>query len=72
MSLAATAGGLIFGGDANGRFRAFDDHGKGALWEQNLGSPVSGFPVTFAVDGKHRRGDHRSVARGQLGAAPDA
>ena len=22
------------------------------LWEINLGSPVSGFPVTFAVDGK--------------------
>ena len=22
------------------------------LWETNLGSPVSGYPVTFAVDGK--------------------
>ena len=52
MSLAATAGGLIFAGDANGRFRAFDDRTGKVLWEQNLGSPVSGFPVTFAVDGK--------------------
>jgi len=25
MSLVATGGGLVFGGDANGRFRAFDD-----------------------------------------------
>ncbi len=52
MSLVATAGGLVFGGDANGRFRAFDDRTGKVLWEQNLGSPVSGFPVTFAVDGK--------------------
>jgi PQQ-dependent dehydrogenase (methanol/ethanol family) len=52
MSLAATASGLVFGGDANGRFRAFDDKSGRILWEQNLGAPVSGFPVTFAVDGK--------------------
>jgi alcohol dehydrogenase (cytochrome c) len=52
MSLAATASGLVFGGDANGRFRAFDDRTGRILWEQNLGAPVSGFPVTFAVDGK--------------------
>ena len=52
MSLVATAGGLVFGGDANGRFRAFDDRTGKVLWEQNLGAPVSGFPVTFAVDGK--------------------
>ena len=25
MALAATGGGLVFGGDVNGRFRAFDD-----------------------------------------------
>ena len=52
LSLAATGGGLVFGGDANGRFRAFDDETGDVLWEINLGSPVSGFPVTFAVDGK--------------------
>jgi len=52
MSLVATAGGLVFGGDANGRFRAFDDRTGKVLWEQNLGAPVSGFPVSFAVDGK--------------------
>ncbi|HZI79126.1 MAG TPA: PQQ-binding-like beta-propeller repeat protein [Vicinamibacterales bacterium] len=52
MSLVSTGGGLVFGGDANGRFRAFDDKTGKVLWEQNLGAPVSGFPVVFAVDGK--------------------
>ncbi|HEY7450631.1 MAG TPA: PQQ-binding-like beta-propeller repeat protein [Vicinamibacterales bacterium] len=52
MSLAATGGGLVFGGDVNGRFRALDDKTGKVLWETNLGSPVSGFPVSFAVNGK--------------------
>ena len=52
MSLVATGGGLIFGGDVNGRFRAYDDKTGKMLWEMNLGSPVSGYPVTFAVGGK--------------------
>ena len=52
MSLAVTGGGLVFGGDVNGRFRALDDETGAVLWEINLGSPVSGFPVTYAVDGK--------------------
>ena len=52
MSLAATGGGLIFGGDVNGRFRAFDHETGEILWEVNLGSPVSGFPITYAVDGR--------------------
>jgi PQQ-dependent dehydrogenase (methanol/ethanol family) len=52
LSLAATGGGLVFGGDSNGRFKAFDDTTGEVLWEVNLGSAVSGFPVSFAVDGK--------------------
>ncbi len=52
MSLVATGGGLVFGGDANGRFKALDDKTGKVLWEMNLGSPVSGYPITFAVDGK--------------------
>ena len=35
LSLAATGGGLVFGGDANGRFRAFDDEtGRSAVGNQ--------------------------------------
>ena len=52
LSLLSTAGGLVFGGDANGRFRALDQRTGRVLWETNLGSPVSGYPVSFAVDGK--------------------
>ena len=51
MSLVATGGGLVFGGDVNGRFRALDHETGEILWEINLGSSVSGYPITFAVDG---------------------
>ena len=52
MSLVATGGGLVFGGDVNGRFRAFNDETGEVLWEINLGSAVTGFPITYAVDGQ--------------------
>ena len=52
LSLAATGGGLVFGGDVAGNFRALDDATGKVLWETNLGAPVSGYPVSFAVDGK--------------------
>ena len=50
-SLVATGGGLVFGGDGNGRFRALDQETGDVLWEINLGSMVTGFPITYAVDG---------------------
>ena len=52
MSLATTGGGLVFGGDVNGRFRALDQETGRVLWEINLGSAVSGFPMSYAVDGR--------------------
>jgi alcohol dehydrogenase (cytochrome c) len=52
LSLVATGGGLVFGGDDIGRFRAFDDRTGNILWETNLGSPVSGFPISYAVGGR--------------------
>jgi PQQ-dependent dehydrogenase (methanol/ethanol family) len=52
MSLVTTGGGLVFGGDVSGAFKAYDDTTGKVLWETNLGSPVSGYPVTFAVAGK--------------------
>ncbi|MYN67749.1 MAG: PQQ-binding-like beta-propeller repeat protein [Acidobacteria bacterium] len=51
-SLVATGGGLVFGGDLNGRFRALDAETGDVLWEVNLGSPITGFPIAFAVDGR--------------------
>ena len=52
MSLVATGGGLVFVGDAAGRFRALDHETGEVLWEINLGSPLTGFPITYAVDGR--------------------
>jgi PQQ-dependent dehydrogenase (methanol/ethanol family) len=52
MSLVTTGGGLVFGGDVSGAFKAYDDTTGKVLWETNLGSPVSGYPVSFAVGGK--------------------
>ncbi len=51
-SLVATGGGLLFGGDENGRFRAFDQDTGEVLWEINLGSSVMGFPISYSVDGR--------------------
>jgi alcohol dehydrogenase (cytochrome c) len=52
LSLVTTGGGLVFGGDSHGRFKAFDDKTGKVLWETILGSPVSGYPISFAVGGK--------------------
>jgi PQQ-dependent dehydrogenase (methanol/ethanol family) len=49
MSLVATGGGLIFGGDVAGSFKAFDERTGEVLWETDLGAPVSGYPVSFSV-----------------------
>ena len=38
--------------DVNGRFRALDHETGEILWEINLGSSVTGFPITYAVDGR--------------------
>lgn len=51
MSLFASGSGLLFGGDLAGRFRAFDQRTGKVLWETNLGSQVTGFPMTYAVNG---------------------
>ncbi len=52
LSLLTTGGHLLFGGDSAGRFRAFDQATGQVLWEVNLGSAVTGFPIAFAVNGK--------------------
>jgi len=51
-SVMTTGSGLLFSGDAGGRFRALDQETGDVLWEVNLGSQVTGYPATFAVDGK--------------------
>lgn len=52
LSMVATGGGLVVGGDIQGNVRAFDQENGKVLWETNLGSSVTGYPISFAVDGK--------------------
>ena len=52
MSVLTTGGGLVFAGNTNRRFRAFDATNGDVLWETVLGGPVTGFPVSYAVDGE--------------------
>ena len=48
----ATAGGLVFAGDMEGNFRAFDAKNGEVLWSKNLGSGIGAAPISFSVDGK--------------------
>jgi len=48
----STAGNLVFVGDLDRRFRAFDVRNGDIIWETRLGTSVQGHPVSFAVDGK--------------------
>jgi alcohol dehydrogenase (cytochrome c) len=52
MSMVATNGGLVFGGDVAGNLTAYDGKTGAVLWQKNLGSAISGFPVVYAVGGK--------------------
>ena len=58
-SLVATGGGLLFGGDANGRFRAFDQTTGKILWETNLGAPVTGTGATLTTTNDFGNADQR-------------
>ena len=46
-----TAGGLVFAGDYDRWFRAFDIRTGEVLWRARLGTSVQGFPMTYEVDG---------------------
>ena len=51
-SVLTTAGGLVFAGDLYRYFRAFDAETGEVLWKLPLSGPVSGYPISYAVDGK--------------------
>jgi alcohol dehydrogenase (cytochrome c) len=51
-AVLATAGDLLFWGDLDHKFRAFDaDNGK-VLWEQALNGPIQNSTITYGVNGK--------------------
>ena len=47
-----TAGGLVFTGEGNGWFRAYDAASGKILWSFNGGAGVNAPPASYAVDGK--------------------
>ena len=51
-AVLATAGGLVFHGDLNRRFRAFDASTGERLWETILGGNPSVSTISYAVDGR--------------------
>ncbi len=51
-SVVTTAGGLVFVGDLDRYFRAFDVTNGEVLWETRLGHAAHGYPITYAVGGK--------------------
>jgi alcohol dehydrogenase (cytochrome c) len=48
----ATAGGLVFAGEANGHFKGYDAKSGAILWDFSAGAGVDAPPSTYMVDGK--------------------
>ena len=61
-----TAGGLVFAGDLDRYFRAYDVQSGRVLWEQRLGTSVQGFPVSYQADGAQ----YIAVSTGLGGGSP--
>ncbi len=51
-SALATGGNVVFHGDLNRRFRAFDAETGEILWQTILGSQITGYPVSYIADGR--------------------
>jgi len=50
--ITATAGDLVFTGEGNGLFKAYDAKNGKVLWSFQCGAGVNAPPVTYIVDGK--------------------
>jgi alcohol dehydrogenase (cytochrome c) len=51
-ALLATGGGLVFIGDLDRYFRAYDSETGRVLWQTRTNSVVNSFPITYSVKGK--------------------
>ena len=73
-SLVATRGGLVFGGDRDGRFHAFDRTTGKDIWSTSLGlglGPSTHFPITYEVDERQYVAVNTSVSAHPTGAPSD-
>ena len=72
-SILATAGDLLFWGDMNRRFRAFDAESGKVLWEIVLGGMVQTSTIAYSVNGKQYvavfTGDGQSGTAGPIALA---
>lgn len=75
-SALATGGDLVFWGDLNRRFRAFDANTGKVLWESVVGGMVMTSTITYSVNGKQyvlvNTGEGQSVTAGPLTLTKDA
>ena len=62
----STGGGLVFAGDIDRYFRAYDVRTGKVLWQSRLGTSVQGFPVAFTAGGKQ----YIAVTTGLGGGSP--
>ena len=51
-STLTTAGGLVFAGDADRYYRAFDVETGEVLWQTRLGAKAHGYPITYEAGGR--------------------
>ena len=51
-AVLTTAGDLVFWGDLDGKFRAFDAMSGKILWETTLGGSIDNSTISYAVNGK--------------------
>jgi alcohol dehydrogenase (cytochrome c) len=65
-AVLSTGGGIVFAGDLDRFFRAFDVKTGKVLWETRLGTSVQGFPVSFSAGGKQ----YIAVSTGLGGGSP--
>jgi alcohol dehydrogenase (cytochrome c) len=47
-----TAGGLVFIGDLDRYFKAFDTQSGKLVWQTRLGAPLHGYPISYQANGK--------------------
>lgn len=60
-AIVATAGGVIFGGTLDHRFKALDESTGEILWQTDTGDIPASFPITYMANGKQ----HVAVVIGQ-------
>ena len=62
----STGGGLVFVGDIDRNFRAYDAKTGETIWQSRLGTSVQGFPISFSIGGKQ----YIAVTTGLGGGSP--